>query len=49
MAAPDDPSKSSKPVYQTDIANTPLPEILITVHRYKAPGMIECRRGNEQK
>lgn len=49
MAAPEDPSKASKPVYQTDIANTPLPEILITVHRYKAPGMVECRRGNEQK
>ncbi len=49
MAGPDEPSNSSKPVYQTDIANTPLPEILVTVHRYKAPGIIECRRGNEQK
>ncbi len=48
MAAPDEPT-SSKPVYQTEIVNTPLPEILVTVHRYKAPGMIECRRGNEQK
>ncbi|HEX9163354.1 MAG TPA: DUF4388 domain-containing protein [Thermoanaerobaculia bacterium] len=49
MAAPDEPSKSSRPVYQTDLAQTPLPEILATVHRYKAPGTIECRRGNELK
>lgn len=49
MAGPDEPSPSTKPVYQTDIATTPLPEILVTVHRYKAPGTIECRRGNEQK
>jgi len=49
MAAPDEPSVTAKPVYQTDIATTPLPEILVTIHRYKAPGIIECRRGNEQK
>lgn len=49
MVAPDEPSNTSKPVYQTDIAHTPLPEILVTIHRYKAPGIIDCRRGNEQK
>ena len=49
MTSPDDPSTSSKPVYQTEIQRTPLPEILVTIHRYKAPGVIECRRGNELK
>lgn len=49
MSSPDDQPPRSRPVYQTDIANTPLPEILVTIHRYKAPGTIECRRGNEQK
>ena len=45
------PSRHSaaRPVYQTDLAQTPLPEILVTIHRYRAPGVIECRRGNEQK
>ena len=49
MGSSDEQTPPSKPVYQTDIANTPLPEILVTIHRYKAPGTIECRRGNEQK
>ncbi len=49
MASPDEKSPPSKPVYQTDIATTPLPEILVTIHRYKAPGAVECRRGNELK
>ncbi len=43
------PDSSSTPVYQTDIAQTPLPEILITIYRYKAPGSLECRRGSEMK
>lgn len=45
------PSKESprNPLYQTDLALTPLPEILVTVHRYRAPGTIECRRGAEAK
>jgi len=46
---PNDQSPTTTPVYQTDIAQTPLPEILVTVHRYRAPGTIECRRGNELK
>lgn len=37
------------PQYQTDLAQTPLPEILFTIHRLKAPGMLECRRGDETK
>jgi hypothetical protein len=45
-----DPSQqSSAPIYQTDLAQTPLPEILVTIHRYKAPGAIDCRRGDETK
>lgn len=40
---------SSAPIYQTDLAQTPLPEILVTIHRYKAPGAIDCRRGDETK
>lgn len=41
--------RSVAPSYQTDIANTPLPEILVTIHRYKAPGTLECRRDEEAK
>jgi len=37
------------PLYQTDLAQTPLPEILVKIHRYKAPGRIECVRENERK
>jgi hypothetical protein len=44
-----DPSPSANPLYQTDLAQTPLPEILVTVHRHKAPGTIDCRRGTERK
>ena len=33
-------------LYHTDLAQTPLPEILVTIHRYKAPGVVECRRGD---
>ena len=36
-------------MYQTDLAQTPLPEILVTIHRYRAPGMIECRNGDVVK
>jgi len=42
-------SPSAVPQYQTDLAQTPLPEILFTIHRLKAPGMLECRRGVEVK
>jgi len=38
---------SPAPQYQTDLAQTPLPEILFTIHRHKAPGMLECRRPHE--
>jgi len=37
------------PLYQTDLAQTPLPEILVKIHRYKAPGRIECSREQERK
>ncbi len=37
------------PQYQTDLAQTPLPEILIKVHRYKVPGRLDCRRGDQAK
>ncbi|MEO6486809.1 MAG: DUF4388 domain-containing protein [Thermoanaerobaculia bacterium] len=40
---------SARPVHQTDLDQTPLPDILVKIHRYKAPGTIECRRGNEVK
>lgn len=42
-------SDASRAVFQTDLGQTPLPEILVTVHHHKVPGSIECRRGNEQK
>jgi len=37
------------PLYQTDLAQTPLPEILVKIHRYRAPGRVECRRDDEVK
>ncbi len=37
------------PLYQTDLAQTPLPEILAKVDHYKVPGRLECRRGGELK
>lgn len=39
----------ASPLYQTDLVLTPLPEILVKIHRYKAPGRIECRRDDEKK
>ena len=36
-------------MYQTDLAQTPLPEILVTIHRYRAPGMVECRNADITK
>ncbi len=36
-------------LYQTDLAQTALPEILVTIHRYRAPGVVECRRGDAIK
>lgn len=35
--------------YRGDLARTPLPEVLATIHRYKVPGVIECSRGVETK
>ncbi|HXG57918.1 MAG TPA: DUF4388 domain-containing protein [Thermoanaerobaculia bacterium] len=37
------------PLYQTSLEQTPLPEILVTIHRYKVPGLVECRRDEEIK
>jgi hypothetical protein len=44
-----EPPHPAVALYQTDLAQTPLPEILVTIHRYKVPGTIECRRGDEMK
>ena len=41
--------EAATPVYQTDLSQTPLPEILVTVAHHKVPGSIECRRGSEEK
>ena len=46
--APLTPEPAS-PLYQTDIAQTPLPEVLVKIHRYRAPGRLDCRRGDEVK
>jgi len=40
---------STAPQYQTDLAQTPLPEILFTIHHLKAPGMLECRQGDQTR
>ncbi len=49
MPSPTEQPDSPASVYQTDIAQTPLPELLVTIDRYKAPGSLECRRGSETK
>jgi two-component system OmpR family response regulator len=46
---PSENDPAARPVFETDLTQTPLPEILVTVYRYKAPGTVECRRGNELK
>jgi hypothetical protein len=30
----------ASPLYRTDLAQTPLPEILVTIHRYGVPGRL---------
>jgi len=40
---------SAKSLFKGDLSQTPLPEVLVTIHRYKAPGVIECARENETK
>ena len=47
MPSANDHPSANTPLYQSDLAQTPLPEILVTIHRYKAPGVIECRRSTE--
>jgi hypothetical protein len=37
------------PLYQTEISQTPLPEVLVKIHKYKAPGRVDCLRGEETK
>jgi len=46
--APFTPEPAS-PLYQTEIAQTPLPEVLVKIHKYRAPGRLDCRRGEETK
>jgi len=46
--APFTPEPAS-PLYQTEIAQTPLPEVLVKIHKYRAPGRLDCRRGEEMK
>jgi hypothetical protein len=37
------------PLYQTEISQTPLAEVLVKIHRYRAPGRVDCKRGDEIK
>jgi hypothetical protein len=47
---PGGPSEqAAAPLYQTDLAQTSLPEILVKIHRYRVPGVLEFRRGDEMK
>lgn len=43
------PPLSPEPVFQTDLSQTPLPDIFVKIYRYKVPGRIECRRGEMLK
>jgi hypothetical protein len=42
-------SESLRGVYRRDLAQVPLPEVLVTVHRYRVPGVIDCLRDGETK
>jgi hypothetical protein len=46
MSQVNQPSATPAQLYQTDLAQTPLPELLVKIYRYRAPGVIECRRGD---
>lgn len=46
MGPANDQSPAPSQLYQTDLATTPLPEILVKIFRYRAPGILECRRGD---
>jgi len=37
------------PLYQTEISQMPLAEVLVKIHRYRAPGRVDCKRGEEIK
>lgn len=40
---------SARSQYRSDLSTTPLPEVLLTVHKYRAPGVIECSRDDARK
>lgn len=44
-------TETSEPrfLYRSDLAGTPLPEVLLTIHKYRVPGTVDCSRGSEQK
>lgn len=42
-------SNASQSLFKGDLSQTPLPEVLVTIHRYKAPGVVECVRPGETK
>lgn len=35
--------------YRSNLGGTPLPEVLLTVHKYRVPGVIECSRDEIRK
>jgi Domain of unknown function (DUF4388) len=45
----DRPPSAALPLYQTDLAQTPLPEILVKIHQYHVPGGVVCQRGEVNK
>lgn len=43
------PSSPDRFQFRSDLAQIPLPEVLVTIHRYKVPGVVECTRGDQVK
>ena len=39
----------SRHIFVGDLAETPLPEMLATIHRYRVPGMVEAQIGEFSK
>ena len=42
-------SELAKPLFRGELSQIPIPEILVTVHRYRVPGVIDCTRGEETR
>ncbi|HUP66135.1 MAG TPA: DUF4388 domain-containing protein [Thermoanaerobaculia bacterium] len=45
----DEPTSSPRFEFRSDLESTPLPEVLLTIYRYRVPGVVECTAGDAVK